>query len=345
MAGEPLPMAEYDYHLPDDLIAQTPVEPRDSSRLLLLDRAGGSVSHHVFREIGRFLRAGDLLVVNDTRVLPARLQGRRPSGGRAELLLLTRLADGRWEALVRPGRRLRPGAELILRASDGSEASATVHERREGGLAVVQLPELVEANLPAFGVVPLPPYIHAPLADPERYQTVYAAHEGSAAAPTAGLHFTPDLLAQLQGQGVGLARVTLHVGAGTFMPVKVEDARRHEMHAEWYRAPAETLDAIRSAKAAGNRVIAVGTTSVRTVESLDLGAAPGEQAGWTRLFIAPGHRFQLVDGLITNFHLPRSTLLLLVSALAGREAVLAAYAEAVRRRYRFYSFGDAMLIL
>ncbi|HET7036657.1 MAG TPA: tRNA preQ1(34) S-adenosylmethionine ribosyltransferase-isomerase QueA [Thermomicrobiaceae bacterium] len=346
MPGEPLLLRDYDYELPEELIAQTPVEPRDASRLLVLDRASGQIEHRVFGEIGDYLAPGDLLVVNDTRVLPARLHGHRPSGGEVEILLLARRAPGLWEALVRPGRRLRPGAEVVLAASDGSRSESAVIEAREPeGLALVRLPAAVEEDLPAFGEMPLPPYIHQRLADPERYQTVYAEHRGSAAAPTAGLHFTPELLANLQRHGVELARLTLHVGIGTFRPVKVEDARRHEMHAEWFHVPPETLAAIRRTKLSGGRVVAVGTTSCRTLESLDL-AAPVEQAqsGWTGLFITPGHRFQVVDELITNFHLPRSTLLLLVSALAGRETILAAYREAVRLRYRFYSLGDAMLI-
>ncbi|HEU5424856.1 MAG TPA: tRNA preQ1(34) S-adenosylmethionine ribosyltransferase-isomerase QueA [Nitrolancea sp.] len=346
MPDEPLLLRDYDYDLPEDLIAQTPVEPRDASRLLVLDRAGGRFEHRVFREIGDYLAPGDLLVVNDTRVLPARLRGHRPSGGEVEILLLARRSPGLWQALVRPGRRLRAGAEVVLTTLDGSRSEVAVIAAREPeGLALVRLPGPVEEDLAAFGEMPLPPYIHQRLADPERYQTVYAEHRGSAAAPTAGLHFTPALLGELREQGVGMARLTLHVGIGTFRPVKVEDAQQHEMHAEWYHVPAETLAAIQRTKASRGRIVAVGTTSCRTLESVDLTAPVDEaQSGWTRLFITPGHRFQVVDQLITNFHLPRSTLLLLVSALASRETILAAYREAVRRRYRFYSLGDAMLI-
>lgn len=340
-------MADYDYELPDELIAQMPIEPRDASRLMVLDRANASIEHAHFRDIGRFLDPGDLLVINDTRVIPARLHARRQTGGLVELLLLRRLPDGHWEAMGRPGRRLHPGEKVQLFdvAGASSDRAAMIEGRREGGLFAVRLPEEVEQDLARFGEMPLPPYIHARLDDPERYQTVYAAAAGSAAAPTAGLHFTPELLTSLQAGGIQVARVTLHVGLGTFLPVKVEDARLHQMHQEWYSVPAATLAAIRETRVAGRRVVAVGTTSCRTLESL--GVALGSEqdvSGWTGLFITPGHRWQVVDSLITNFHLPRSTLMLLVSAVAGRDFILRAYAEAVRQRYRFFSFGDAMLI-
>lgn len=344
---DPLPIADYDYDLPPELIAQTPVEPRDASRLMVVERATGAISHHRFRDIKTLLRPGDLLVINDTRVLPARLHGRRPTGGAVELLLLRRLADGRWEAMGRPGRRLRPGTPVRLLDHDGelTDETVLVAGRTDDGLFVLELPETVETRLAEFGEMPLPPYIHERLTDPERYQTVYAAEAGSAAAPTAGLHFTPELLATLEGQGVRIARVTLHVGLGTFLPVKVDDARKHPMHREWFHVSAETLAAIRQTRASGGRVIAVGTTACRTLESLgDAVERDEDVTGWTGLFIAPGHRWRLVDALLTNFHLPRSTLLILVSAFAGRELILRAYAEAVDQGYRFFSFGDAMLI-
>ncbi len=357
----PLPIADFDYALPPELIAQTPAEPRDAARLLVLPRDGGPVRHAVFREVGSYLRPGDLLVLNRTRVLPARLHGRRAdaAGGRVELLLLRPDADGAWETLVRPARRLRPGTPL--RFGEG-QLSAVVVERTAAGTARVRFtPEPTEALLAEVGEMPLPPYIRGWHGDPERYQTVYADTLGSAAAPTAGLHFTPALLASLQAQGVALAYVILHVGLDTFRPVHEADARAHPMHRERCEVPPAVVAAVERARAVGGRVIAVGTTSVRALESAALAAeaSPDERAGlaagaspplapydgWTDLYITPGYCYRLVDGLITNFHLPRSTLLLLVSALVGRERLLAAYAEAIRARYRFYSFGDAMLIL
>jgi len=347
--GEPIRLSDYDYELPPELIAQQPIEPRDAARLLVLDRRTGRIEHRIFREIGDYLQPGDLLVVNDSRVLPARLFGRRGTGGQVELLLLQARGDGRWEALARPARRLRPGEVLtILPRESGlaGPAPATILERLEEGRVLVQLPAQVLDALDRYGHVPLPPYIRQALRDPERYQTVYARELGSVAAPTAGLHFTPELLERLQRLGVGLARVTLHVGLGTFKPVQVEDVRQHRMHAEWYHVPAETLSAIRSTRERGHRVVAVGTTSARTLESIsDRLDEPGDLTGWTDLFIVPGHRWRVVDALITNFHLPRSTLLLLVCSFAGRELIFRAYREAVERGYRFYSFGDATLIL
>jgi S-adenosylmethionine:tRNA ribosyltransferase-isomerase len=345
-ADAPLPIADYYYDLPSELIAQAPAEPRDAARLLVLSRAGGPPRHAVFRDLGAELRAGDLLVLNRTRVLSARLHGRRAdaAGGKVELLLLRPETDGVWEALVRPARRLRPGTPLVF---GGGRLSAEVLERTAAGTARVRLsPEPTEALLAAIGELPLPPYIHGWHGDPERYQTVYADTLGSAAAPTAGLHFTPALLAALQAEGIGLAQVILHVGLDTFRPVHVADARDHPMHHEYCAVPPEVVDAVERARAAGGRVIAVGTTSVRALESAAQGSAGlAPYAGWTDLFITPGYGYRVVDGLITNFHLPRSTLLLLVSALVGRERLLAAYAEAIRARYRFYSFGDAMLIV
>lgn len=347
-SAAPLLMADYDYDLPPDLIAQRPVEPRDAARLMVVDRASGAIAHRQFRDLPDLLSPGDLLIVNDTRVMPARLHGRRPTGGQVELLLLRRLEDGSWEAMGRPARRLRPGTPVHLRDQEGREAEqpAEVLARRDEGLLAIRLPEEVETRLDRFGEMPLPPYIHERLDDPERYQTVFAAETGSAAAPTAGLHFTPRLLEALAARGIRRAEVTLHVGLGTFLPVNVEDAREHRMHREWYHVPASTLSAIRETREAGRRVVTVGTTSCRTLESIPSDLEPGlEPSGWTDLFIVPGHHFQWVDALLTNFHLPRSTLLLLVSAFAGRDLILRAYREAVRERYRFFSFGDAMLIL
>lgn len=346
--GNPILISEYDYDLPDELIAQTPLEPRDSSRLLVLDRTRNCIEHRIFRDIGEYLTDSDLLVVNDSRVLPARLRGWRTTGGTAEILLLRRVGVERWQALIRPGRRLKVGSEIILSNAAGrrTEMSATVIERFSDGQAVVRLPSHVEQRLHEFGEMPLPPYIRVRLDDQERYQTVYADVSGSAAAPTAGLHFTPDLLERLRAQGIRIAGVTLHVGIGTFLPVKVEDVREHYMHAEWFHVPVETIRAIRETRRRGGRVIAVGTTSCRTLESINVSEEdPHGASDWTRLFITPGFQFRTIDGLITNFHLPRSTLLLLVSALAGRERIFDAYREAISERYRFFSFGDAMLIL
>ena len=343
---DPILTADYDYELPPELIAQTPAEPRDSSRLLVLDRATGRRQHTHFREIGSFLRRGDLLVLNDSRVLTARLRGHRlPSGGRVEALLLRERAPGQWEALLRPGSRLHPGQQIRFER-DGDSLAAQVAEWLEDGVCLLRFDE--QARPDQLGTVPLPPYIHTAVHDPERYQTVYAREKGSAAAPTAGLHFTPKLLDQLRGQGIETVFLTLHVGPATFRPVHVEDAREHPMHAEYYRLNAEVAGALSRARREGRRIVACGTTSVRVLEQIGE-QAQGEEIrpneGWTRLLILPGHQFRLVDALITNFHLPRSTLMMLIAALAGRELVLEAYAEAIALGYRFYSFGDAMLIL
>lgn len=347
-----LPTDLFDYQLPPELIAQQPAEPRDSSRLLVIDRATGSLTHARFHEIGRWLRAGDLLVVNRSRVVPARLAARRrPAGGVAEILLLRRVEAGRWEALVKPGRKLNLGATVDL---DGGLVGEIVGRSAAGG-RIVQfsasgsaVPADIDEAVLALGSLPLPPYIQGYAGDPERYQTVYGDQLGSAAAPTAGLHFTPELLASLQGQGVGLATVTLHVGLDTFRPVKVDDLSLHEIHRETCSLPEETAQAIRETQARGGRVVAVGTTTVRTLETAGAAAGDGPLQAWTgdtRLFIVPGHRYCVVDAMVTNFHLPRSTLLALVSAFAGRERVMAAYAEAIREQYRFFSFGDATLII
>lgn len=345
-------VADFDYHLPPELIAQTPAEPRDVSRLLVVDRATGEFHHRRFWEIGEFLAPGDLLVVNDSRVIRARLFGRKaPSGGRVELFLLRRLAEPGevWECLVRPGRRVHPGASLIF--GEGRLSGAVCGESPGGKRRITFTSADGDPGgwLERLGEVPLPPYITAPLADGERYQTVYARHKGSVAAPTAGLHFTPELLDKLAAQGVRRAALTLHVGLGTFRPVQADTVEEHAMHSEYYELPAETAEAVNATHRAGRRVVAVGTTTCRTLETAARKVGEkgelAESEGWTDLFIYPGYRFRAIDVLLTNFHLPRSTLLMLVSAFAGRELILQAYEEAIRERYRFYSFGDAMLIL
>ena len=345
-------VSDYDYDLPPRLIAQTPVEPRDSARLLVVERATGTLSHHVFSALHELLRPGDVLVANDSRVLPARLYGRRPgTSGAVEALLLREDAPDEWIALVRPGRRIRPGETLLLDGRlPGTESllTATVLDRLAGGERRLRLRAAtgtVREAIHRVGVTPLPPYIHADLHDPERYQTVYARDEGSVAAPTAGLHFTPDTLRRLHARGIVMRHVTLHVGAGTFKPMASDDVGEHVMHAEWAELDAETAEGLNRARAEGRRVIAVGTTSVRVLESAATPEGVRAYAGWTDIFITPGRPFHAVDGLITNFHLPRSTLLLLVSAFAGKGLIASAYAEAIAREYRFYSFGDAMLIL
>ncbi|MCY3946743.1 MAG: tRNA preQ1(34) S-adenosylmethionine ribosyltransferase-isomerase QueA [Anaerolineaceae bacterium] len=338
-------IADFDYELPRDRIAQQPVEPRDNARLMLLDSESGRVAHHHFHELGRFLQPGDVLVLNDTRVIPARLLAtRRATGGKAEILLLRQLGDLQWLGLVR-GKGLRAGASLQL---VGSDIDVSVREEREAGLRVLQFSKGINNELASLGHTPLPPYIRQPLTDRERYQTVYSRHEGSAAAPTAGLHFTRSLLARLKGRGVQLVYCTLHIGLDTFQPVKVDKVGDHSIHSEEAWLSPAAAAAINRAARAGGRIIAVGTTSARTLESAAASAAPGETVaafdGNTSLFIAPGYRWRAIDGLITNFHLPRTTLLLMVCALAGREKVLRAYEMARDNGYRFYSFGDVMFI-
>lgn len=347
MSDQPLSTADFDYELPPELIAQVPIQPRDASRLLVLDRADG-LQHASFRDIGRYLRPGDLLVANESRVIPARLFGRKPTGARVEVLLLRQRAGRTWEALVR-GKGIRPGTELQF-GREGYELSGRVLRLLEHGGRLLEFSEPIEPHLALLGAMPLPPYIHTQLEDQERYQTVYSTTPGSAAAPTAGLHFTPELINRLRAQGSIWATVTLHVGLDTFRPVQVEDVTRHQMHSEYFELDAGTAATINQARAAGNRVIAVGTTAVRVLETAgrraeEAGTLLQPFEGDTDIFIYPPYRFRVVDGLITNFHLPRSTLLMLVSALAGRERIRQAYAEAIRERYRFFSFGDAMLIL
>ena len=337
--------SDFDFYLPEELIAQTPLERRDSSRLLTLGKCTGEIAHRHFYELPQLLRPGDCLVLNNSRVLPARLIGHRlPGGGACEVLLLTDKGDGLWECLVRPGRKLKPGAQVSF--GEGC-LTATVEAEASGGNRLVRFhyQGIFLEVLEELGKMPLPPYIKEELQDNERYQTVYSKINGSAAAPTAGLHFTPELLRQIQEMGVKLCYVTLHVGLGTFRPVKAEDISEHEMHSEYCMIPEETARTINETKRNGGRVICVGTTSCRTVESF--AAEDGtlkESAGWTSIFIYPGYRFKVLDALVTNFHLPQSTLIMLVSALAGREHVLSAYEEAVKERYRFFSFGDAMFI-
>jgi len=349
---------DFDYDLPPEFIAQTPVEPRDASRLLVLHRSSGNIEHRLFRDIEAYLRPGDLLVANESRVIPARLFGHKlPTGGKVEMLLISKRPDGRWEVLLKPGRRVKPGARVALEASTRSEEGAgaegsvlaEVVDVTPAGGRVVQFSVPIEGLLERLGVIPLPPYIHTALENPERYQTVYARVKGSVAAPTAGLHFTPELVQRLQGMGVEFAFVTLHISMDTFRPVQEEDVASHQMYSEWCELPARTAQAINQARAEKRRVIAVGTTSVRVLETAGARLAGDAQplqpfADPTTLFIYPGFRFRVVDGLITNFHLPRSTLLMLVAAFAGKAQVDRAYRVAVEQHYRFYSFGDAMLI-
>jgi len=334
--------SDFDYDLPEAFIAQTPAEPRDASRLLVLDRQTGQITHRVFREIGASLHPGDLLVVNRTRVIPARIYARKPTGGRVEILLLRRRDELTWEALV-GGKGLRVGK--IVGVEQGPEAE--IVEILNGSGRLIRFKEPIEPYFPRVGNVPLPPYIHEKLDDPERYQTVYAREPGSAAAPTAGLHFTPRLIEELKGRGIGFAEVTLHVGLDTFAPVTEADPGLHQIHTEWCEVTPEAAETINRTRQAGGRVIAVGTTSVRTLESAAAGSKSlvSPFSGPTSLYILPGYRFKIVDAMITNFHLPKSTLIMLVSAFAGRETVLDAYELAKREGYRFYSFGDAMLLM
>lgn len=339
-----LKKSDYYYDLPEELIAQDPLEDRASSRLMLLDKKTGAVEHRHFYELPEFLHAGDCLVLNDTRVMPARLYGtKKDTGAVVEVLLLKRLKDSSWEVLVKPGKKAREGAVLDF----GGMMTGTVEEILEEGNRRIrfEFDGIFEEILDKLGEMPLPPYIHHKLKDRDRYQTVYAREEGSAAAPTAGLHFTKELLSEIEGMGVNIVYVTLHVGLGTFRPVKEENILDHHMHTEYCRVDKQAADTINKIKAEGGRIICVGTTSVRTLESMT-GDDGIVRAGFkdTDIFIYPGYRFKAVDALITNFHLPESTLLMLVSAMAGRENILNAYGEAVRERYRFFSFGDAMFI-
>ena len=337
--------SDFYYELDESLIAQTPLEKRDASRLLVYNRATHEAEHRVFSDIVEYLRPGDVLVINDTKVIPARLYGVKKGTRRAvEFLLLRRLSLDTWDIIMKPGRKLKAGDEVVF----SDRLSATILKKKEDGVTEVRFSfdGVFEAILDELGEMPLPPYIHERLEDPERYQTVYAREWGSAAAPTAGLHFTPELLDRIAAMGVHIHKVILHVGLGTFRPVEVEDPTQHKMHSEFYHVSPEAAAGINAVRARGGRLVTVGTTSVRTLETAadeDGILHPGE--GWTDIFIYPGYRFKIVDSLVTNFHLPKSTLLMLVSALAGHDLIMKAYREAVAERYRFFSFGDAMLIL
>lgn len=339
-------VSDFTYELPEELIAQDPLKDRASSRLMVLDKKSGAVSHRSFRDIKEYLRKGDCLVLNNTRVIPARLLGERiGTGGAVEILLLKRLGDNTWETLVRPGKKLKAGAAVSF---GGGLLKGEIEEVLPDGNRIVRFEYegIFEELLDRLGQMPLPPYITHKLEDRNRYQTVYAKHDGSAAAPTAGLHFTEELLDEIREMGVSIAEVTLHVGLGTFRPVKATEITDHKMHSEFYRIDEETASLINETKRQGGRIISVGTTSTRTLESAsDPDGTLRAKSGWTEIFIYPGYEFKVIDGLITNFHLPESTLIMLVSALAGREHVLSAYETAVKERYRFFSFGDAMLIL
>ena len=338
--------SDFYYELPKELIAQDPLLDRSSSRLMVLDKTSGQVKHDVFRHIGNYLRPGDCLVINDTKVIPARLYGiREGTGAHIEILLLKRIDANVWETLARPGRKAREGTKLIF--GDGRLKGEVIGVREDGNRLVrFSYEGIFEEVLDSLGEMPLPPYITHKLADKDRYNTVYAKHEGSAAAPTAGLHFTEPLLEEIRQSGVDIARITLHVGLGTFRPVKAEEITDHHMHSEFYQISEEAAQKINHARQSGGRIVAVGTTSTRTLESAaDENGLIHPCSGDTSIFIYPGYRFKCIDALITNFHLPESTLIMLVSALAGREHVLAAYEEAVKENYRFFSFGDAMLIM
>jgi len=333
--------SDFDYKLPEASIAQTPAEPRDSSRLLVLHRETGKLEHRIFRDVVEYLHAGDLLVLNQTRVIPARIYARKETGGRVELLLLRRRDELTWEALV-GGKGLRVGKPI--KVEDGPQAH--IMENLDGSERIIKFSEPIEPYFSKVGNVPLPPYIHEKLNDPERYQTVYALEPGSTAAPTAGLHFTPRLLEELKVKGVKIAYVTLHVGLDTFAPVKEADPQEHKIHSEWCQLPQETANILNQIRQNGGRVVAVGTTTVRTLESATIGQnGILPYLGATSVFILPGYQFQIVNAMITNFHLPQSTLIMLVSAFAGRERILSTYETAIKKGYRFYSFGDAMIII
>ncbi len=341
-----LKKSDFYFDLPQELIAQDPLEDRSASRLLVLNRKTGAVEHHTFREITNYVRSGDCLVLNNTKVIPARLMGvKEDTGAAIEVLLLKRRDNDVWETLVKPGKKARPGAKIVF--GDGCLRAEVLDVEEEGNRLIrFDYEGIFEEVLDRLGEMPLPPYITHKLQDKNRYQTVYAKYEGSAAAPTAGLHFTEELLAQIEEMGVNIAYVTLHVGLGTFRPVKADNILEHHMHSEHYEVTPETAELINRTKESGGRVICVGTTSCRTVESAaDESGRVQPGCGDTEIFIYPGYRFKVLDCLITNFHLPESTLLMLVSALAGRERVLSAYEEAIRERYRFFSFGDAMLVI
>jgi S-adenosylmethionine:tRNA ribosyltransferase-isomerase len=338
---------EFDYHLPPDFIAQKPIEPRDSSRLMILNRADNSIGHRHFYDVTDYLNSGDTLVFNNTRVIPARLSGvKSESDTKIELLLLRRLENGIWETLSRPSKKLRAGTKVFIKgkaAKGNNKLTAEVIEKGQGGILFVRFSN--ERLLNTFGEIPLPPYIRTPLQEAERYQTIYAKIKGSAAAPTAGLHFTSELLDKLQQKGVNLAFTTLHIGLDTFQPVRVSDPKDHQIHKEYGILSPETAKLLNQTKAAGKRIIVVGTSSVRLIEAAAQFDSIQPVSNWINLFILPGYKYRAADAMITNFHLPKSTLLMLVSAFAGRDFIFKAYQEAIKQKYRFYSFGDAMLIL
>ena len=338
-------LEDFDYFLPEERIAQVPLEQRDMSRLMVLDRKNKTIAHRSFRDVLEYLNPGDVLVINDTRVVPARLYGNRRSGAKIETLFLRNLGDDTWECLVKPGNKVPVGDVIVF--ADGQMTGTVIDKTPSGGRVIrFETSRTVDEIVEEFGEMPLPHYIKHKLDDPERYQTVYNEHKGSVAAPTAGLHFTPELLSEIEQMGVKIARLTLHVGLGTFRPVKVENVEEHVMHSEYYIVSKECADTVNEARRNGGRVIAVGTTVVRTLATV---AVPGEDfeecSGWTDIFIYPGYEFKAVDCMMTNFHLPKSTLLMLVSAFADREFILNAYKKAVEEEYRFFSFGDSMLIL
>ena len=338
--------SDFFYDLPEELIAQDPLEDRTASRLLVLDRKTGAVKHKIFSDVIDYLNKGDCLVINNTRVIPARLIGEKEdTGGKVEVLLLKRRANDVWETLVKPGKKLKPGAKITF--GDGRLRAEVLEVVEEGNrLVKFHYEGIFEEILDSLGEMPLPPYITHKLEDKEMYQTVYAKYDGSAAAPTAGLHFTKELLSKIEEKGIKIASITLHVGLGTFRPVKVDDVNNHHMHTEWYEVNAEAADIINETKRNGGRVICVGTTSCRTIESVaDENGYMKAKTGETDIFIYPGYKFKVMDGLITNFHLPESTLVMLVSAFAGKENVLSAYETAVKEKYRFFSFGDAMILI
>lgn len=336
-------LEEFNYDLPKELIAQTPAEPRDSCRLMMVDKKTGQWSHHTFRDILDEIRPGDVFVFNNTKVIPARLYGhRKGTGGKVEALLLTPKGNDLWEILVNPGRKALPGEEIVF----SDHLSCKVLDKTEFGGRLVQFSYdgNFDSILDEIGEMPTPPYIHEKLEDKSQYQTVYAKYKGSAAAPTAGLHFTPELMEEMKAKGADIRFVTLHVGIGTFRPVSEENIEDHEMHREWYTVSDETAEAVNRAKEEGRRVIAVGTTSVRTLESAGQSGRVASGSAWTQLYIYPGYQWHIVDAIVTNFHLPESTLIMMMASFAGREHILAAYEEAVREKYRFFSFGDAMFI-
>ena len=335
-------LKDFDYELPEELIAQTPIEPRNASRLMVLDRVNETIEHSHFYDLQKYLKSGDVLILNDTRVIPARLIGHRESGGQVEIFLLRRIEGDKWETLAKPGKKAAIGNVINF----GEELRCKVVDKTDFGGRIVEFEYkgIFEEILDKLGETPLPPYIHEKLEDRERYQTVYNRERGSAAAPTAGLHLTKEQMKELQESGIKFGYVTLHVGLGTFRPVKVDKIEDHEMHEEYYSIPAETVELINQAKKSGNGVIAVGTTTTRALESAAASGKLKAQSGMTNIFIYPGYQFKVIDGMITNFHLPKSTLIMMISAFAGRDFVMKAYREAVKNKYRFFSFGDAMLI-